>query len=79
MGRKANDLTDLEYGTLRVLYIVPRKGPAKWTCHCAPDLGGCGSTKDVFACSLVRGHTRSCGCLRSARSPIPRFETLITE
>jgi hypothetical protein len=55
------DLTGQRFGRLIVL------GPTKnrrwaavlWCCRC-----DCGKTKEISGCSLTRGLTKSCGCLR---------------
>ena len=50
------------FGLLTVIQRVPshNKG-ARWLCQC-----DCGNVSVTGADSLVRGHTRSCGCLHSA-------------
>ncbi len=57
----ASDLTGRRFGRLTALYRVPGPGPVKkaiWHCRC-----DCGNETDVCAMSLVRGLTKSCGCL----------------
>ena len=40
-------------------YVAPNgRKSAKWLCKC-----DCGEFVEILATSLVRGHTRSCGCL----------------
>ena len=58
---KEIDITGRRYGRLTALY---RDGwsnswHAMWVCRC-----DCGNEVRVFKENLVRGRTRSCGCLR---------------
>jgi hypothetical protein len=58
-----SDLTGLDFGGLRV---VRRAGRTKcrsstWECLC-----GCGNTAVVSRPDLIKGDTKSCGCLRRA-------------
>lgn len=60
-----NDLTEREFGSLRVLYWLPREkrsdgslAPLKWLCKCS-----CGNTKVVTTGDLVNHRVRSCGCM----------------
>lgn len=60
MARRPPDLTGLRIGKLEVLRrIVAGPGPAKWECQC-----DCGVLATVTHNSLMKGCTRSCGCLR---------------
>ena len=58
---KSKDLSGNRFG----LWLVvcegqkPVKRGAMWLCQC-----DCGATKEVNSCSLLRGESRSCGCLR---------------
>ena len=62
-GRAKRDLTGQQFGRLTALRRVPAPdGVADndyWLCRCA-----CGKEKTVLAVNLLRGHTRSCGCMR---------------
>ena len=64
---RGRDLTGQRFGRLLVQYPVRRetKGSttsATWHCLC-----DCGNETDVYAASLLRGLTRSCGCLNQER------------
>jgi hypothetical protein len=54
------DLTGQRYGRLTVIARSPEHRLVYWMCQC-----DCGGTKTVFAGSLRRGLTKSCGCLSS--------------
>lgn len=57
---KLTDLTGHIFGRLTVLARAPSEGVApRWICRCE-----CGATCTPWACSLVRGKAKSCGCLR---------------
>lgn len=63
MNRRVKDITGVRFGRLVALEffdIVP--GGARWTCVC-----DCGNTKVVPSSSMVRGDSRSCGCLNLER------------
>lgn len=58
---KIRDLTGQRFGRLVVLELSDRKtksNSAIWKCQC-----DCGITKEIISPSLVKGDTRSCGCL----------------
>ena len=59
------------FGRLTVLSQAEShpKGGTRWNCSCS-----CGKTTVVERSSLVRGRTRSCGCIRAAylQSPLKR-------
>ncbi len=61
------DLTGQRFGRLTALYRVPDGSDLKkamWRCRC-----DCGKETDVYAWSLLKGVTKSCGCLnREVRS-----------
>ena len=58
--RPITDLTGRRFGRLTVLgYAGKRGGVIVWSCRC-----DCGRTGVYAGGSLVRGATRSCGCLR---------------
>lgn len=61
MGRHPTDLTGLTFGRLTALKRIGTKNRAAlWECLCS-----CGQQVNVSANNLVRGDSRSCGCLRS--------------
>jgi hypothetical protein len=60
-GRPARDLTDEEFGQLKVLYRVPGLRPPTWVCQCKCDPD---RTVQVTSTQLLRGHVKSCGCLQ---------------
>lgn len=69
---KFNDLTGNRYGMLTVIERVANKGVnyyqsgyTTYLCKC-----DCGNEKDILAKNLVKGLTKSCGCLRSKSSKI---------
>ena len=76
-----------EYGRWRVVGIAenigaPSRGTGKrFRCECSVDLGGCGKVKDVIGAHLVRGASRSCGCLNkeilAARVRVPKPRKVI--
>lgn len=56
------DLIGKIFGRLTVISKTdePNKsGNVKWNCKCS-----CGNVSSVFQCNLIRGFTKSCGCLR---------------
>ena len=59
-GKRAKDLIGQRFGRLRVIERGENdaEGRAVWRCAC-----DCGGTRDVKAANLMRGETRSCGCL----------------
>jgi len=61
MGRKAVDLTGQRFGRLVAVEQTDKKSRTKiWKCKC-----DCGNYSYVQRGSLIRGKTKSCGCLRS--------------
>ena len=59
MGRKAIDLSGQRFGRLLVIGRAGTKnGHATWLCKC-----DCGKEKTIESNELMRGHTKSCGCL----------------
>ena len=57
----AKNLTNQKFGKLTALYKIEQTGPggyAIWHCKC-----DCGNECDVLSTYLIRGHTKSCGCL----------------
>lgn len=57
------DLTGQRFGKLTVVNKSEQKAKSgsMWNCKC-----DCGNTIIVARCSLTSGHTKSCGCTRSA-------------
>lgn len=56
------DLTDMLFTRLKIVGICPeksKKGGYRWYCLCE-----CGTKKVVTSEALLRGDTKSCGCLR---------------
>ena len=59
IGRE--NLTGQQFGRWTVIGTAAEKGPGwKWLCRCE-----CGTTALRSAYSLIRGHSRSCGCYRN--------------
>lgn len=55
------DLTGKSFGRLTVMsFDCVVDGNAKWNCSCA-----CGALVTIHACSLKRGASKSCGCLKN--------------
>lgn len=56
-----NDLADKRFGRLTVLRYAGKKDRRNhlWLCRC-----DCGTEKVVIGGNLLRGNTRSCGCLK---------------
>ena len=64
---KMKDLTDLQFGNLRVLHRAEdiKSGRPAWLCQCK-----CGNTVVVSSTNLCKTNgTKSCGCLRHNPSP----------
>lgn len=61
--RLIQDLTNQEFGYLKVLFLLDKERgkSATWHCLCK----NCGNECDVTADHLRNGSTRSCGCLKS--------------
>ena len=60
MGMKALELTGKVFGRLTVCSREPKKSKrTRWICTCI-----CGAMVDVSTDNLIKGLTRSCGCLR---------------
>lgn len=58
---KFKDLTGQKFGKLTVVVICENSTSfSKFHCKC-----DCGNELDVFAGNLIRGHTKSCGCIPS--------------
>jgi hypothetical protein len=62
MSRRLIDLTGRMCGQLTVLRRAPgtfKTKAARWLCRCS-----CGNECVAVSCNLIKGYTRSCGCLR---------------
>lgn len=73
MARARRDLTGQVFGRLTVLGLagIDDQYHAKWLCQCE-----CGGRTEAYGSNLVRGKTRSCGCLvRAGRKPTGRTVT----
>lgn len=59
------DLTGIVFGRLTAIKRVYKNGEKRtiWACKCS-----CGKTTEVWSYSLIRGNTRSCGCIRVEKS-----------
>lgn len=64
---RLTDISGNRYGRLLVLneYEIRKHNHAYWLCRC-----DCGKTKYVSGSNLMRGLTKSCGCMRSEVSHI---------
>lgn len=60
MSKPFKDITGQKFGRLTALYrLYNTKCKTKWLCVC-----DCGNLKEVYITELIRGHTKSCGCLK---------------
>lgn len=59
--RQSHDLEGKRFGLLTVLeHVETRNHKSIWRCQC-----DCGCITNVFRDNLIRGHTKSCGCINS--------------
>ena len=58
--KRIEDLTGKRFGKLVVIEQVWRNGATHWRCKC-----DCGNEAVVINNHLVKGYTKSCGCLRA--------------
>lgn len=61
IGRTGNDLTGKRFGRLLAVKCIPKRTKGQntiWLCQC-----DCGKVKEVETRHLVKGSTKSCGCL----------------
>ena len=61
--KNTKDLTGQQFGHLKVIKNTNKRdnsGNYIWECEC-----NCGNTIEVNGASLTRGHTQSCGCIKS--------------
>lgn len=64
MHNLVKDLTGQRFGRLTATTIAPRTTRAvAWECVC-----DCGGRKTALGLNLIRGRTRSCGCLKAETS-----------
>lgn len=76
MGISVIDLTGKRFGILTVIkrvYPNSKSGYPRWLCKC-----DCGIEKILCGCTLRRGHTKSCGCLRRLRPGLSGMRGLIS-
>lgn len=59
---KPKNLAGSAFGRLRVLHLDPCQPRRSWLCDCT-----CGKKKVVAQKELLRGDTKSCGCLKAER------------
>ncbi len=66
MGKPLRDLTGQRFGKLQIIERAAsdKHGNARWLCKC-----DCGNEKTVAGPELVRGKTKSCGCLQAGGRP----------
>lgn len=57
--RSRADLTGKRFGNLTAISLKPGAGRSKWECIC-----DCGSSCEILAYSLMKGHSKSCKCRR---------------
>ena len=75
MGISVTDLTGKKFGILTVIerkYPNSKSGYPRWLCKCS-----CGTEKILCGCTLRRGHTKSCGCLRRLSPGLSSMRGLI--
>jgi hypothetical protein len=63
MFRKIELDFNKKYGKLKIIKEVNRKKYGKYSCRIAVCQCDCGNTKEVLIYSLIKGNTKSCGCL----------------
>lgn len=61
ISKRREDLTKMRFGMLVAVSMFDGK---HWSCLC-----DCGSSAVVATVHLKRNHTRSCGCLRTSKTP----------
>lgn len=73
---KPIDITGKKFGRLTAIERIEnsKDGQTKWKCLC-----DCGNEKNVHYSNLVRGNTKSCGCLFRENIKKPRKESSIAE
>lgn len=71
---KPTDLTGKKFGRLTVLSQYRKDGVKYCRCECSCEKH---TIKDIIATNLVRGATKSCGCLSSEKAHERRFVSVI--
>lgn len=72
MGSRLKDLTGQRFGTLVVQSRAPNKRSwTMWNCHC-----DCGKDVIAYSTHLIRGNSKSCGCLPKGGIPPSGFGNL---
>ena len=66
------DITNQQFGRLKVIERIPNTTPIKWKCIC-----DCGNYTIVEGNKLKSGHTQSCGCLQKERTSMVNGANLI--
>lgn len=59
--RKAQNLGNKKFGHWTVLFQKGDTGKSKWMCKC-----DCGTRREVFSVNLIRGLSKSCGCIHAS-------------
>ncbi len=59
MPRPAPQIIGQKFGHLTVVKKAEEKGRTRYLCQC-----DCGNSVEVFASSIISGHTKSCGCIK---------------
>lgn len=59
LNEKVRDLTECDFGRLKVISLAYVKKHSYWNCICE-----CGNKKIVAGTNLTGGYTLSCGCLQ---------------
>jgi hypothetical protein len=74
MGRRALDLTGQRFGRLVAVEWAEnhKRGDVQWLCRC-----DCGAESVTLTRNLLRGATRSCGCLKADDLTGQRFGPLV--
>lgn len=70
MAQVKFDMTGQVFGRLTVMSLAEKSidGHIMWLCQCS-----CGDTTKVWRQSLVKGRTKSCGCLRVEMAKLNNF------
>lgn len=72
--RHVKDLRGQVFGRLKVITLAPYSSwlgrKASWICQCE-----CGQSTIIASQALIRGMTRSCGCLRREQAKAFRYQT----
>jgi hypothetical protein len=68
------DLTNQRFGKLVVIKKADTTGREKWICHC-----DCGNVKAIDRYNLLKGYTKSCGCVNSPDLTGQRFFKMVVQ